>query len=196
MPIHTKEYSKKRTAEWENKIMATMKEHVVLHYKELNTLMGKHEKIKPYQKGYYSQALFNLNHIGKIAEVHHNAHSVTGKRRRSGGARTTVYYTLPAYDKIASWAKAARKRFDPNARTLLEMDEIAKAHPKGWIHYLDLSITTEFLDQNLVRKKLYGGGEGKKPLELGGKRRYVKTRKFNTAVRVLKKVLDHRGIPY
>ena len=197
MPKYSKENRERRIAEWESKIMAAMKEHTALHYTELNELLGKHRDTKPYKKGHYEEALAWLIYNGKIVEVSHHARSPKYPRRGTGAAQIAIYYSLPAYAEVASWAKFGRRGIHPNVKALLEMDKIASEHPKGWIHYRRHKIRPDFLRAKLIKKRVYNPHmQPKKDKKYYWDMRYVRTRKFNTAVRVLKKVLDHRGIPY
>ena len=197
MPKYSKEERERRITEWKTKIIAAMKEHTVLHYTELNKLMGKREHVQVYDKGHYPAALADLIHNGKIVGVSHHALSIESPRRKPRATKTTVYYTMPAFAEVASWAKLGRKGLHSDAAILLRMDKIAKAHPKAWIHYYYSELSPSFMKEGFIRNKPYKRGAGStKALEHKGKHRYVRTPKFNTAVKVLKKVFDHRGIPY
>ena len=187
----------RRVTEWGEKIMQAMIEHTVLHSGDLNKLMGKHEKTRVYSKGFYSQALFKLIHLGKIVEVSHQRRGYgTGHDTPSIATQLTAYYSLPAYAEVASWAKLVGQNLYSNAAVLLKMNDIADAHPRGWIHYPVKNIHPDFLHASLIRRKPREQGEKEKLAKHKGKLRYVRTSKFNTAVRVLKKVLNHRNIPY
>ena len=181
---------------YQDKILRVIKEHKVLHYIQLNEMMGVQKKARGGEREAYTIALTGLRELGLLSIVSHKMQAGKGIGRAKGRL-TSQFYCDPEYADIVFWARKLDGNLDTRARILLKMDEIAKDHPKEWIHYRKHAIHKDLIKQNLIKEKPYQvGGAKVKSDKFAGKNRYEKTKRFDTAVKVLKKVLDFRQIPY
>jgi len=180
---------------YQDKILRAINKHGVLHYTQLNTMMGVHKTMRGGESDAYTIALTGLRELGLLTIVSHKIQAGRGIGKK--GSKTSQFYCDPDFADIVYWAKKPEGNLDNKAKTLLEMNKIVENHPKRWIHYKPSRLPIKFMKQNLIKEKPYKRGPMSKKLEVyRGETRYVKTKRFDTAVRVLKKVLDYRHIPY